>query len=78
MAERSAYDLLSVQEAARVLRCSPQTIYRACHENRIPWFRLRERGRIVVPYYGLEALIGPHLADAVEVAKNATAAEVEA
>ena len=71
------FDTLSVREAARALRCSPQTVYRAVHEGRIQWFRLRENGSIRIPYFALEGLVRPHLMDAVETAKNATA-EVEA
>jgi excisionase family DNA binding protein len=76
--ERNSHDLLSVREAAQVLRCSPQTVYRAVHENRIQWFRLRPGGAIRIPYFALEGLIRPHLMETLETAKNATAEEVEA
>jgi excisionase family DNA binding protein len=74
----NGFDTLSVKEAARALRCSPQTVYRACHEGRIEWFRLREHGAIRIPFFALEGLIRPHLMDTLETAKNATAEEVEA
>jgi excisionase family DNA binding protein len=75
---RDAHDLLTVREVAVELRCSPQMVYRAIHENKIPWFRLREGGAIRVPYFGVEALVAPHLASAMEQATAATSEEVEA
>jgi excisionase family DNA binding protein len=69
------YDLLSVAEAAGALRCSPQTIYRAVHEQRIVWFRVRERGQIKIPYYALEGLIAPELLKAVDTATLATSTQ---
>jgi excisionase family DNA binding protein len=74
--KRSAYDLLSIRETAEILRCSETTVRRAVRERRIPWFRVRPRGQIKIPFYGVERLIAPHLIDAVETAKNATAEQV--
>jgi excisionase family DNA binding protein len=65
-------DLLTVSEAAEALRCSRQTIYRACNEGRIHWFRLREGGAIRIPFFALESLIAPHLLEAAETATKAT------
>jgi excisionase family DNA binding protein len=74
---RDPFDLLTVPEVAAELRCSESTVRRAIHENRIPWFRLREHGSIRVPYFGLENLIAPELHKATELATRATS-EVEA
>jgi excisionase family DNA binding protein len=65
-------DLLSVAEAARVLRCSRQTVYRACAEHRIRWFQLREGGQIKIPFFALADIVGPRLLATVEQATAAT------
>ena len=73
----SEYQLLSVQEAAQILRCSPRTIYRAVHEHRLHWFRIRgERGPIRIPARELAKLVEPELLRVAEQATAATAEEV--
>jgi excisionase family DNA binding protein len=65
---------LTVQEAAQILRCSEATVYRACHDRRINWFKLRENGPIRIPAFALEKLVAPEL---IRVAEAATAATSE-
>jgi len=72
-----SFDLLSVAEAAGFARCSQSTVRRAIAEGRLPYFRLRERGGIRIPFHALEELIKPHLVDAVETATAATSELVE-
>ena len=74
MADRSAH-MLSVKEAAEALRCSSQTVYRACHEGRLESFQLRENGQIKIPVSALEGLIRPQLLDAADAATIATSTE---
>lgn len=78
MEERSwnGVSLLTVREAARVLRCSPQTVYRAIKEGRVSAFRLREHGALRVPAFELEHLVKPELVRTVEQATAATAGEL--
>jgi excisionase family DNA binding protein len=71
----SEYDLLRVSEAAQLLRCSESTIRRAIAANEIPWFRIRPRGAIRIPAFGLAELVAPELIRTVEAATAATATE---
>jgi excisionase family DNA binding protein len=55
------YQLLTVQEAAQLLRCSQSTVYRAVHDHSLRWFRVRENGPIKIPAKELAKLIEPEL-----------------
>jgi excisionase family DNA binding protein len=72
----SEYQLLTVREAAQLLRCSQSTVYRACREMRLNWFRLREHGEIKIPAVELRKLIEPELMRTVERATAATSEAV--
>jgi excisionase family DNA binding protein len=72
----SEYQLLTVKEAAQLLRCSQSTIYRPVHEHRLRWFRIRENGPIRIPAKELGKLIEPELLRTVEQATAATSEPV--
>jgi excisionase family DNA binding protein len=71
----------TVREAAKILRCNPNTLYRAIHEDAFPAIRIRNR--FVVPAAAVEQLAQQALesGSCVDVARIAaerrTAREVE-
>ena len=70
------FDLLTVKEAADLLRCSESTVRRAIASSEINWFRVRPHGGIRIPAFALEQLIRPHLLEAAEAA-TAAVSDVE-
>ena len=71
-------DLLRVKQAAQLFGCSATTIRRACAEGRLNYFRLRERGPLIIPASEFEKLITPELARVADVATAATSEQVPA
>jgi excisionase family DNA binding protein len=51
----------TVHEAAQILRCNPNTLYRAIHDDAFPAVRIR--GRFIVPAVAVDRLA----AEAVEI-----------
>jgi Helix-turn-helix domain len=58
MVEWDDMTLFTVAEAAKLCRCSEQTIRRACRDERLTWFKLRANGRIRIPAFSLTDIAG--------------------